>query len=571
MTASACGIVCLLRALFFIILSARISHQFTLTGTYSDAEFYQEQSLEWEDIEVEFLTNVKGTKLHSNDFHVAKVTLPTSKTVSYTMHISKTEGLFHPDHLGITPDETENLKCAYSGTITENSESLHPKSGLVSLSSCHHEQGFEGLVLLPDNQYYIKPKLSPRFAKRSLTPGTKQKVPHKAFKVNSEKNPFKAGNVDVVLIASPEEVKDALAKSNSNIDALEDEEVAEDLSPAQHEMDSESIDISETFHEDNDCVGSNCNFLPPSPIALANRKKRPNKASQSTTSSSSTPPRVVEIAVFVDEKLFKVWEGRYPKETKTSLNQYVLAVINNMNSLYKQPTMTEKISFRLVHVEIQTQKPSYMKDYSGAATKYLKSFCEYAAEKNQMGSLWDHALLLTGWDLSEGGSSATAGIAWFSTMCINTLSCSLIEGSTFGFTINRTLSIIIIKEIGHGLGMDHDGQSPRNTKCDANSYLMSPTTGGGKTDWSKCSVQNFKDFLSKGYQGNPSPRCITKKGSKAGSPIQFKSIKLPGQQFDSNAQCEADCKACKPYITSAAPYNVRKYVVYSMLKYLQLL
>ncbi|CAL8069888.1 unnamed protein product [Orchesella dallaii] len=410
----------------------------------------------------------------------------------------------------------------------------------------------EGLILLPDNQYYIKPamthsKLSPKhLTKRSINDESKPKVAHKAFKVNSDQSPFKAGKIDAVLIPSQEEINQALAKFTTDIDSLEDE-VVEDLSPAQNEIDNESADINEAFLEENDCVGSTCNSLPPYPVAFANKKKNPNKAFQAQ--SSSTPTRVVEIAVFIDSKLYSIWQGRYPKDTMTSMNQYVLAVINNMNSLYKQPSMTEKISFRLVHVEVQTKRPSYMKEHNGAATKYLKSFCQYAAEKNQYGGLWDHALLLTGWDLAEGGSSATAGIAWFSTMCINSLSCSLIEGSSFGSTF------ITAHEIGHSLGMDHDGQTPRNTNCDANSYLMSPTTGGGKTDWSKCSIQNFKDFVGKGYMGNPAPRCITKKGSKAGSPIKFSSVKLPGQQFDAKTQCEAECKACKPYTTTAAPYN----------------
>lgn len=220
-----------------------------------------------------------------------------------------------------------------------------------------------------------------------------------------------------------------------------------------------------------------------------------------------------------------------------------------MNALYKQPSFTDSLNFRLVHMEVETTKPKALKDHNGHATKYLKAFCNYAAEKNQYNSLWDHALLLTGHDLQEGGSTATAGIAWFSTMCINGLSCSVIEGSTFGSTF------ITSHEIGHSLGMEHDGTGP-NTGCDENSYIMSPTTGGGKTDWSKCSMKNMKDFISKGYMGNPAPKCINKKGSKAGNPIKFSNTKTPGQQFPASEQCSADCSGCTPYVTTKAPYNV---------------
>lgn len=221
-----------------------------------------------------------------------------------------------------------------------------------------------------------------------------------------------------------------------------------------------------------------------------------------------------------------------------------------MNTLYKQPSMTESISFRLVHLEIQTAKPKTLKDNNGQAVRYLKSFCNYAAEKNKYNGLWDHALLLTGFDLTDGGNNGTAGIAWLSTMCLNSLSCSVIEGSTFGATFITT------HEIGHSLGMEHDG-SPPNGYCNANSYIMSPTTGGGKTDWSKCSMKNLKDFLAKGHNGNPSPKCLLKSGAKNGNSINFGSTKLPGQQFDAKEQCSVECKGCTPYTTSSPPYNVK--------------
>ncbi len=225
-----------------------------------------------------------------------------------------------------------------------------------------------------------------------------------------------------------------------------------------------------------------------------------------------------------------------------------------MNALYKQPSFTDNLSFRLVHIEVEKTKPKGLKEHNGHATKYLKAFCDYAAEKNLYGSLWDHALLLTGLDLQEGGSNATAGIAWFSAMCLNTLSCSLIEGQSFGSTF------ITSHEIGHSLGMDHDGANGVtgvNKDCDPNSYIMSPTTGGGKTDWSKCSMRNMKDFIKNGHSiGNPAPKCIHKKGSKAGSPIKFSSSKSPGQQFPATEQCSAECSKCTPYTKTTAPYNV---------------
>ncbi len=42
--------------------------------------------------------------------------------------------------------------------------------------------------------------------------------------------------------------------------------------------------------------------------------------------------------------------------------------------------------------------------------------------------------------------------------------------------------------------MKHDGREAGND-CDAGSYLMSPTLGSGKTQWSPCSQHYLNSFL----------------------------------------------------------------------------
>ncbi len=212
--------------------------------------------------------------------------------------------------------------------------------------------------------------------------------------------------------------------------------------------------------------------------------------------------------------------------------------------------MTERITFRLVNIEIATTNLQNLNDYDGQAGNFLRSFCAYAAERNLKGTLWDHALLLTGIDLQENGNQITAGMTWHSTMCVNGLSCSVIEGSSFAS------SFVSAHEIGHSLGMDHDG-SELNSDCDASSYIMSPTTGGGRTSWSKCSMRNLKQFLAEGNNGFNPPKCLVKKSSKPGQAINYLGTKLPGQQFPAEMQCATFCRnKCSPYITGRAPYNV---------------
>jgi len=77
--------------------------------------------------------------------------------------------------------------------------------------------------------------------------------------------------------------------------------------------------------------------------------------------------------------------------------------------LYEQPSLGTALVFKLVHLEIQKAWPSKLNKHRGQAKLYLQSFCEYAGNLNVNNQRWDHALMLTGADIHEGGSAATAG------------------------------------------------------------------------------------------------------------------------------------------------------------------
>jgi len=71
-----------------------------------------------------------------------------------------------------------------------------------------------------------------------------------------------------------------------------------------------------------------------------------------------------------------------------------------MNYLYTQPSLKEKLSFRLVHLGIQKETPKGLKP-TAFAENYLDSFCAYAAKKNSKGIAWDHAMMLSGYDCTH--------------------------------------------------------------------------------------------------------------------------------------------------------------------------
>lgn len=82
------------------------------------------------------------------------------------------------------------------------------------------------------------------------------------------------------------------------------------------------------------------------------------------------------------------------------------------------------------------------------------------------------------------------GLAWVSGMCHPEYSCTINEGNNFESVY------VIAHEMGHNLGMNHDGETSEGNDCNPNNHLMSPVLGPGKVTWSECSNQEINNFLS---------------------------------------------------------------------------
>ncbi|XP_045777197.1 A disintegrin and metalloproteinase with thrombospondin motifs adt-1-like [Maniola jurtina] len=245
------------------------------------------------------------------------------------------------------------------------------------------------------------------------------------------------------------------------------------------------------------------------------------------------PAIFVETAVFVDRDLYKHMTVNFPMDTERELVRFVLAMINAVQLLYHDPSLGRPVNFILKRLEILHEDPSNLKRPHDI-DRFLSNFCTWQRLENPPGDNdplhWDHALILTGLDLyvvNKNGkvSSQVVGLAPVAGMCTVTSSCTVNEGRHFESVY------VVAHEIGHNLGMRHDGPLADNG-CDPTAYIMSPTLGSGKITWSQCSRNYLQKFLDTSQS-----RCLLDHGNSAGQLDHSAEGILPGERFDADQQC----------------------------------
>lgn len=131
-------------------------------------------------------------------------------------------------------------------------------------------------------------------------------------------------NVSVVLRAPIEDLRKASQRQELNGAETEDENAESSLNET-FELDENDVGLDSDLGENSD------DSLPPlmEPLSTGKTKKGSKKPPKKDASTSGKS-QVVEIAVFTDDKLYKTWKKLYPKDTTKKMDQYILAVINNV-------------------------------------------------------------------------------------------------------------------------------------------------------------------------------------------------------------------------------------------------
>ncbi|KAL3103375.1 hypothetical protein niasHS_002561 [Heterodera schachtii] len=238
-------------------------------------------------------------------------------------------------------------------------------------------------------------------------------------------------------------------------------------------------------------------------------------------------PITLEIGLFLDSMLFEHFQREFTAEPEQHLTDFSLALINNVHVLYQQPSLSPNLDIVIVHFELWISQPAHLATEvhrNGQAQSLLDAFCRHQARINPATDLtdpnhWDHAVLLTGYDIYHTTSSV-AGVAPVGRMCDELFACSLVEGLHLG------RSFVLAHEMGHNMGMVHDGVQ---NQCGRSCCLMSAVNGAGKTTWSSCSVREFNSFLlqlDESGRGN----CLRDPAESIASHDHLKDGRLPGQR-----------------------------------------
>ncbi|KAJ8884232.1 hypothetical protein PR048_016089 [Dryococelus australis] len=223
-------------------------------------------------------------------------------------------------------------------------------------------------------------------------------------------------------------------------------------------------------------------------------------------------------------------------------------VYGQVQLLYHDPSLERQVNFVLKRVEILHADPATLQR-SHDIDLFLSSFCTWQHNENPSGDSdplhWDHALILTGLDLyvvSKNGkvSNQVVGrccqccelkrLAPVAGMCTATSSCTVNEGRHFESVY------VVAHEIGHNLGMRHDGPLADND-CDPSSFIMSPTLGSGKITWSPCSRRYLEKFLQ-----TPQSQCLVDQSSPTNQLDHSAGGVLPGERFTADQQCRYHTK-----------------------------
>merc|ERR1712126_122935 len=200
-----------------------------------------------------------------------------------------------------------------------------------------------------------------------------------------------------------------------------------------------------------------------------------NMTGDESFTRASDPEFELELGAYVDDELYYYMRNKYPgQNTNQKIQEIVLIVINTVHTFYQKPSMGNRVTVMVSALSIM-QRNEYGLVKTTNANTYLNNFCTWdGTYKNPMGANYDIGMMFTGYNIvDDQGGDTVIGMAPLSRACrFNTKrSCGITEGKGFN------AGLIITHELGHNIGMEHDGQGKNN--CAEKGYVMGPQMSRG--------------------------------------------------------------------------------------------
>ncbi|XP_006811547.1 A disintegrin and metalloproteinase with thrombospondin motifs 6-like [Saccoglossus kowalevskii] len=249
--------------------------------------------------------------------------------------------------------------------------------------------------------------------------------------------------------------------------------------------------------------------------------KKPRKQKRSVSIE-----RNIEALVVVDQSM-----TNYYHEQRQDVETFVLTIMNMVSGLYHDASLGNAVNVVMVRLMFLEEDEDGL-NITHHADKTLKSFCKWQNTINppeeSHPNHHDVAILMTRVNICANMNKpcGTLGLAEVTALCQPHRSCNVNEDT------GLALAFTVAHELGHNLGMQHDGTDNECKGHGKRPHVMSPLLSQepGPLVWSDCSRQYITRFLDRGWG-----ECLNDEPSD--HDFSYPTIP-PGVMYEVNHQCQ---------------------------------